>query len=675
MTSGTTSCQVKYDQTGNGNYNAAPEVTESVTAQKAPQSISVTTHAPSTAVYGTSFTVAANAPGGLVTFSSGGVCLDISDTFTMMSGTGTCIVKYDQAGDSNYNAATEVSETVTAQKADQAVTVTTHAPAAAVYGTQFTVAANAPGGAVTYSSSGSCSDSGATFTITSASGTCNVKYDQAGNANYNAATEVTEAVTASKADQTITVTTHAPANAGDGSSFDVAATAPGGPVVYSSGGSCSNTGATFTMSSGTGSCGVMYDQAGDANYKAAPEVTETVAAGKNDQSITVTSHGPASAAYGSQFTVAANAPGGAVTYSSVSGCSNNGSTFTMTSGTTACQVKYNQAGNISYNAAPEVSETVTAVKAGQAISVTTPAPAGAVYGSQFTVAAHAPAGAIAFSSSGACSNSGATFTMTGASGACTVKYDQAGNGNYNAAPEVTEVVNAIAAFGGFQAPLPNASLKPGSKITVKFTLTAASGHPLSAAAAAALAATAGNVEVILTGSNGSTTQLASAPCSWVTNGQFFQCDLKPPDGPKTGTANPYTLTALQNVDGHYVPAPPYTNTAADANPETIFFAKITVSSHVGKRKLRHGQFISARISLAGRMSPASAGEVVRFTVQRFKRGAWRTVARRARRLNTRDAAKISIEASKTGRYRVRVSFAGDAVHPRMRSAWRKFVVR
>jgi hypothetical protein len=75
------------------------------------------------------------------------------------------------------------------------------------------------------------------------------------------------------------------------------------------------------------------------------------------------------------------------------------------------------------------------------------------------------------------------------------------------------------------------------------------------------------------------------------------------------------------------------------------------------------------------MSPASAGEVVRFTVQRFKRGAWRTVARRARRLNTRDAAKISIEASKTGRYRVRVSFAGDAVHPRMRSAWRKFVVR
>ena len=46
MTSGTTACQVKYDQAGDANYNAAPTVTESVTAQKAAQAITVTTHAP-----------------------------------------------------------------------------------------------------------------------------------------------------------------------------------------------------------------------------------------------------------------------------------------------------------------------------------------------------------------------------------------------------------------------------------------------------------------------------------------------------------------------------------------------------------------------------------------------------------------------------------------------------
>ena len=128
----------------------------------------------------------------------------------MTSGTGTCTVRYDQAGNSNYSAAPEVTETVTAQKAAQSISVTTHAPASAVFGSQFTVAANAPGGAIVYSSSGACSNSGATFTMTSGTGTCTVKYDQAGNANYNAASEVTESVAAQKAAQSITVTTHAP---------------------------------------------------------------------------------------------------------------------------------------------------------------------------------------------------------------------------------------------------------------------------------------------------------------------------------------------------------------------------------------------------------------------------------------------------------------------------------
>ena len=49
----------------------------------------------------------------------------------MTSGTGTCTVKYDQAGNTNYNAAPQVTETVNAQKANQTITVTTHAPASA----------------------------------------------------------------------------------------------------------------------------------------------------------------------------------------------------------------------------------------------------------------------------------------------------------------------------------------------------------------------------------------------------------------------------------------------------------------------------------------------------------------------------------------------------------------
>jgi hypothetical protein len=449
MTSGTTACQVKYDQAGNANYNAASEVTESVTATKAAQSITVTTHAPATALYGTSFTVAATAPGGLVMFSNSGVCTNLLDSFTMTSGTGTCAVKYDQIGDANYSAAPEVTESVTATKAAQAIIVTAPAPPNAGVGSSFDVAATAPGGPVAYSSNGSCTNNGTTFTMTSTSGTCAVMYDQAGDDDYNAAPEITETVIPGKTDQTISVATQAPASAAYGSQFTVAANAPGGAVTYSSAGSCTNSGATFTMTSAGGTCTVKYDQAGNGTYNAAPEVTESVAATKASQSITVTTHAPSSAVFGSTFTVAAigGGSGNAVTFSSGGGCANSGATFTMTSGTTACEVKYDQAGDANHSAASEVTESVAATKASQSITVTTHAPSSAVFGSTFTVAATGggSGNAVTFSSGGACSNSGAIFTMTSRTGICTVRYDQAGGSNYNAAPEVTETVNALPA--------------------------------------------------------------------------------------------------------------------------------------------------------------------------------------------------------------------------------------
>src|SRR5206468_10890904 len=141
MTSGTGTCTVKYDQAGNTNYKPAPQVIESVTAQKADQTITVTTHAPASAVYLDGFGVAATSPGGTVTFSNGGVCSNSGSSFTMTAGTGTCTVKYDQAGNANYNAAPQVTETVNAQKADQTITVTQHAPASAIYSTTSSLAA------------------------------------------------------------------------------------------------------------------------------------------------------------------------------------------------------------------------------------------------------------------------------------------------------------------------------------------------------------------------------------------------------------------------------------------------------------------------------------------------------------------------------------------------------
>jgi len=245
----------------------------------------------------------------------------------------------------------------------------------------------------------------------------------------------------------------------------------------------------------------------------------------------------------------------------------------MTSGTGTCSVKYDQAGNANYSAAPTVTETVTASKAAQSITVTVHAPATASSGSQFTVAATAPGGAIAYSSAGACTNSGPTFTMTSAKGTCSVKYDQAGNSNYKAATEVTEKVRAVAAFGGFRSPAPKSSKnKAGTKIVVKFTLRDASGHRLTSVASAALAA-AGGLKVVLSGPNARSKKVASARCRWIRKRHVFRCNLKAPSRLKAGKTKRYRLTALQDVGGLFIPMPPFANKAAAANPKTIFFKK------------------------------------------------------------------------------------------------------
>ena len=206
MTKSTGTCSVIANQAGNSNYSAASQVTKSVTATLAAQTITFTTSPPASAAYKTTFTVAATASSGLaVTFTSSGSCTNSGATYTMTSGTGTCSVIANQAGNSNYSAAPQVTKTVTATLAAQTITFTTSPPATAAYKTSFTVAATggASGNAVTFTSSGSCTNSGATYTMTSGTGTCSVIANQAGNSNYSAAPTVTKTVTATYSTATL----------------------------------------------------------------------------------------------------------------------------------------------------------------------------------------------------------------------------------------------------------------------------------------------------------------------------------------------------------------------------------------------------------------------------------------------------------------------------------------
>ena len=257
----------------------------------------------------------------------------------------------------------------------QTITFTANAPASAAYGSQFTVAATASSGLpVIFTSAGVCSNVGATYTMTSGTGACSVIANQAGNTEYSAAPQVTQTVNATLASQTITFSTNAPASAAYGSHFTVAAAASSGlPVVFTSSGTCSNVGATYTMTNGTGACSVIANQAGNSQYSAAPQVTQTTNATLASQTITFPA--PASPApYNSSFAVSATSTSGLTVTITPSGvCSILSGTVTMTSGTGTCTLTASQSGNPDYSAAANVVHTVTATLATPAINWATPA--------------------------------------------------------------------------------------------------------------------------------------------------------------------------------------------------------------------------------------------------------------------------------------------------------------
>jgi hypothetical protein len=246
---------------------------------------------------------------------------------------------------------------------NQTITVTTHAPSTAAFNSTFVVAATASSGlAVSYSSAGSCSNSGTTFTMTSGTGTCTVNYNQAGNASFNAAPQVTESVTASKASQTITFGALAAKTYGD-PSFSVSATASSGLVVgFGASGNCTIATTTVTIT-GAGSCTITASQAGDVNYLAAPNVPQTFSIAKAAQVITFNPL-PDKTTSDPPFTVSATASSGlAASFSATGNCTVSGNTVTIT-GAGACTITALQPGNINYNPAPDLSRTFTITSGG-----------------------------------------------------------------------------------------------------------------------------------------------------------------------------------------------------------------------------------------------------------------------------------------------------------------------
>ena len=272
-------CLLTADQAGNANYSAAPQVMLTVSIGKSVQTITFGAQANQTYVPNGAFALnpLATASSGLsvsYTSTTTSVCSITGTTVTMLSA-GTCIIAADQAGDANYQAAAQVTQTIAIGQATQAITNFAANPAAPTYAPNGTFTLSAAGGAsnnpVVFASStaGVCTVSGATVTMVSA-GECLLTADQAGNANYSAAPQVMLTVSIGKALPEVSWTSNLSKTFGE-SDFDLPPPTSSSPAAFTF--ASSNTqvatlsGRKVTIT-GAGTTTLTASQAATTNYQA-----------------------------------------------------------------------------------------------------------------------------------------------------------------------------------------------------------------------------------------------------------------------------------------------------------------------------------------------------------------------------------------------------------------------
>jgi photosystem II stability/assembly factor-like uncharacterized protein len=248
-----------------------------------PQTIAFTSTASSPTVGGT-YTVTTTGGGSgnpvvlTIDGSTAGNCSVTGSTVTFLT-VGTCTIDANQAGNGTYAPAPQLQQMVTGvAKGTQAISITSTASSPTVGGT-YTVTTTGGGSGnpvvltIDGSTAGNCSVTGSTVTFDTV-GNCTIDANQAGNGNWNTATQVQQTVTGvAKGTQAIVFTSTPPASATAGTTYKVTATGggSGNPVVFSidaaTSGNCTISGSTVTFLT-DGACSIDASQAGNTNYNA-----------------------------------------------------------------------------------------------------------------------------------------------------------------------------------------------------------------------------------------------------------------------------------------------------------------------------------------------------------------------------------------------------------------------
>jgi hypothetical protein len=437
------------------------------------------------------------------------------------------------------------------------------------------------GNAITFSldatsGPGVCSLAGSTLSFDHI-GSCIVDANQAGNAAYLDAPTVTKTITVVGKTDTITNFSLSPTGLVNDPPITLTATGGGSsnPVTFSvdansTAGACMVNNTMLTLT-GAGTCVVDANQQGDTVFADATPVQASITVSRRVDTITNFNLPPVGTVGGS---VLLSATGGgsskSVTFSvdvnsTAGACMVNNTMLTLT-GAGTCVVDANQQGDTIYLDAIPVQQNMTVLLT-QTITFTPPT--ARVIGGTYIPTATATSGmAVKFtldanSTPGTCSLSATTLTFTNV-GSCVIDANQLGGGSWAAAPQVQRSITVEYGFGGFLSPLAKATVnRKAGVIPVQFRLTNFAAQPIASSLASQLAA-AGKVQVTLTGPGISP---LSTTCTWALN--LFQCNIKTPSVIRTGSANPYVLTASEEIGNVFVLALPV---GSATNPETIFFS-------------------------------------------------------------------------------------------------------
>ena len=346
-------------QSGNANYNAAADVPQTLTVTKGSQTITFSS-LPSKAFGDPAFALTGSVASGLSLsyISSNTSVATISGNTVTIVGAGSTTITASQAGNANYTAATDVLQTLTVNKGNQTITFNTLAAVTTTNPPVTLSATTSSGLPATYTSSSAAvaSIAGNILTIVGP-GTSTITASQAGDANYNAATSVTQLLTVMQT-QTISFGAILAKAFGD-AAFALAATTNSALAISytSSNTSVATVGGSTVTILAAGTTNITASQAGNASFLPATNVVQLLTISKGTNIITIvaiTTKTLGDPAFNVTATASSNF---AVTLSTTSDkvtLSGNQITIVKAGSVT---INADQAGNANINAATKVSQT------------------------------------------------------------------------------------------------------------------------------------------------------------------------------------------------------------------------------------------------------------------------------------------------------------------------------